>query len=196
MGVSWSVKTGYEDARVLMLGLDNAGKTTILRQMGYGEVQPTIPTIGFNIETLKMPGFNLTIWDIGGQTKVRRLWGAYFKGAHAVIFVVDTEDRERLQEAKREFLQLWQNRLLSDAVFLVLCNKVDKPGTMNAMYVEEVFDLPGEPYSRVAFYDCSAVKNTGLHEAFMWLHTKVQPFLKPEFVSLSQFMHTMIFGKN
>lgn len=72
----WNSITGHSsrDLRILMIGLDNAGKTTLLYKMRLGEVQNTIPTIGFNVETVEYKNLTLTVWDIGGQEKIRQLW--------------------------------------------------------------------------------------------------------------------------
>merc|ERR1711994_794704 len=88
------------EKRILMLGLDAAGKTTIIYKLQLGEVVHTIPTIGFNVETISYKKVNFTVWDVGGQTKIRPLWRHYFENSDAVIFVVDSQDRGRLAEAK------------------------------------------------------------------------------------------------
>eukprot|EP00662_Eupelagonemidae_sp_cell21_P044270 gene44270-1976_t len=89
---SWTSK---RDVRMLMVGLDAAGKTTILYKMKLGESVMTIPTIGFNVETVEYRNFKFTMWDVGGQDKIRKLWRHYFENTNGVIFVVDCNDRER-----------------------------------------------------------------------------------------------------
>ena len=81
-----------------MVSLDAAGKTTILYKMKLGDVVTTIPTIGFNVETLQVKGFDVTIWDVGGGDKIRLLWRQYFQDAQALIFVVDSNDIDRLDD--------------------------------------------------------------------------------------------------
>lgn len=78
----------------MMVGLDAAGKTTVLYQLKLQEVLMTIPTIGFNVETVEYRNIRFTVWDIGGQDKIRSLWKHYFLGAHGVIFVLDSSDRK------------------------------------------------------------------------------------------------------
>ena len=89
-------------AKILMLGLDAAGKTTVLYKLKLNEVVSTIPTIGFNVETVK-PGKNVsfTVWDVGGQDKIRPLWRHYFTGTEGLVFVVDSADKTRFSEGKR-----------------------------------------------------------------------------------------------
>ena len=86
----------------LMLGLDSAGKTTILYSLKLNEIINTIPTIGFNVETLNYKNLNLTIWDIGGQEKIRKLWRHYYNNVDMIIYVVDSNDDGRLEESKNE----------------------------------------------------------------------------------------------
>ena len=97
-----------KDAKVLMVGLDAAGKTTILYKLKLGENVTTIPTIGFNVEGIECPDQNmrLTVWDIGGQDRIRPLWRHYFLNTGAIVFVVDSSDQMRLAEAKEELLKV------------------------------------------------------------------------------------------
>merc|ERR1712154_71057 len=87
------------EMRILMVGLDAAGKTTILYKLKLGEVVTTIPTIGFNVETVEYRNLSFTVWDIGGQDKIRPLWRYYYQGTHALIYVVDSNDRERIDDS-------------------------------------------------------------------------------------------------
>ena len=81
------------EMRILMLGLDNSGKTSILYRLKLGQPKRTVPTIGFNVETLEYKNIAFTVWDVGGQEKLRALWHHYFASAQALIFVVDSSDR-------------------------------------------------------------------------------------------------------
>jgi ADP-ribosylation factor 1/2 len=87
--------------RLLMISLDTAGKTTILYQLKLGEVVTTIPTIGFNVETVEYNGSSLTIWDVGGCDKMKPLWRHYFQNSDAIVFVVDCNDRTRIGQAQQ-----------------------------------------------------------------------------------------------
>merc|ERR1719414_1911262 len=92
---------GKQDMRILMVGLDAAGKTTILYKLKLGEVVTTIPTVGFNVETVEYKNLSFTVWDIGGQDKIRKLWRHYYLGSAGVIFIVDSNDRDRNEDARR-----------------------------------------------------------------------------------------------
>ena len=111
--------------RILMLGLDEGGKTTILYQLKIGEVVKTIPTIGFNAESFEYKGLNLTLWDFGGIDKIRVLWKHYYKDTNVIIFVVDSNDKHRIDEATRELKNVLNEEELIDCPILVLANKQD-----------------------------------------------------------------------
>uniref|UniRef100_A0A6I8P8A6 ARF GTPase 5 n=1 Tax=Ornithorhynchus anatinus TaxID=9258 RepID=A0A6I8P8A6_ORNAN len=131
---------GKKQMRILMVGLDAAGKTTILYKLKLGEIVTTIPTIGFNVETVEYKNICFTVWDVGGQDKIRPLWRHYFQNTQGLIFVVDSNDRERAQESADELQKMLQEDELRDAVLLVFANKQDMP---NAMPVSELTDKLG-----------------------------------------------------
>jgi ADP-ribosylation factor protein 1 len=89
--------------KVVMLGLDAAGKTTILYRLHMGEVLSTVPTVGFNVEKVQYKNVVFTVWDVGGQEKLRPLWKMYLSNSDALIYVVDSLDRERIIDARQEF---------------------------------------------------------------------------------------------
>ncbi|XP_021240088.1 ADP-ribosylation factor 5-like [Numida meleagris] len=133
-----TVKTAH--AVSVAVGLDAAGKTTILYKLKLGEIVTTIPTIGFNVETVEYKNICFTVWDVGGQDKIRPLWRHYFQNTQGLIFVVDSNDRERVQESAEELQKMLQEDELRDAVLLVFANKQDMP---NAMAVSELTDKLG-----------------------------------------------------
>eukprot|EP01084_Bolivina_argentea_P319746 554605_1 len=90
---------GKEEMRIIMVGLDAAGKTTILYKLKLGEVVTTIPTIGFNVETVEYKNISFTTWDVGGRDKIRPLWRHYYQNTHGVIWVIDSNDRERIDDS-------------------------------------------------------------------------------------------------
>jgi ADP-ribosylation factor 1/2 len=92
-----------------------------------GEIVTTIPTIGFNVETVEYKNIQFTVWDVGGQDKIRPLWRHYFQNTQGIIFVVDTNDRERILEAKDELQRMLNEDELRDALLLVFANKQDLP---------------------------------------------------------------------
>ncbi|CAN6450998.1 unnamed protein product [Victoria cruziana] len=109
------------EMRILMVGLDAAGKTTILYKLKLGEIVTTIPTIGFNVETVEYKNVSFTVWDVGGQDKIRPLWRHYFQNTQGLIFVVDSNDKDRIVEARDEL-----HRMLSEvsSLFLSVASKI------------------------------------------------------------------------
>ena len=123
-----------EPTRVLMVGLDNAGKTTILYKLKLGETVTTIPTIGFNVETVEYKNLKFTVWDIGGQESIRQLWKHYYANTDAIIYVIDSNDLKRIKgrasHAKEELHRLLNTEELSNALLLIYANKQDLPNAI------------------------------------------------------------------
>lgn len=116
-----------KETRILILGLDNAGKTTLLYRLKIGEVVTTIPTIGFNVESVTYKNLNFNVWDLGGQTSIRPYWRCYYANTAAVIFVIDSTDIDRLSTASEELAAMLNEEELRDAALLVFANKQDQP---------------------------------------------------------------------
>ncbi|XP_064606876.1 ADP-ribosylation factor 4 [Liolophura sinensis] len=155
--------------RILMVGLDAAGKTTILYKLKLGEIVTTIPTIGFNVETVEYKNINFTVWDVGGQDKIRPLWRHYFQNTQGLIFVVDSNDRERIVEAKEELMKMLSEDELRDAALLVFANKQDLPNAMPAAELTEKLALNQLRNKSWYIQATCATQGTGLYEGLDWL---------------------------
>ncbi|KAF1813079.1 putative ADP-ribosylation factor [Eremomyces bilateralis CBS 781.70] len=173
MGGSWSrimsVIWAKKEIRILILGLDNAGKTTLLYRLKIGEVVSTIPTIGFNVESVTYGKLNFNVWDLGGQTSIRPYWRCYYANTAAVIFVIDSTDLDRLSTAQEELAAMLAEEELRDAALLVFANKQDQPGAKGAGEISEALrlgDLKDRNWSIVA---CSAIDGRGVDEGMDWL---------------------------
>ena len=118
-------RRGLRERRVL--GLDAAGKTTILYKLKLGEIVTTIPTIGFNVETVEYKNISFTVWDVGGQDKIRPLWRHYYQNTQGLIFVVDSNDRDRVDNARDELHRMLNEDELRESILLVFANKQDLP---------------------------------------------------------------------
>uniref|UniRef100_A0A669QDS4 ADP ribosylation factor like GTPase 2 n=1 Tax=Phasianus colchicus TaxID=9054 RepID=A0A669QDS4_PHACC len=116
--------------RGLRRGLDNAGKTTLLKRFNGEDVSGAAPTLGFNIKTLQHRGFTLNVWDVGGQSSLRSYWRNYFESSDGLVWVVDSGDRQRLQLCAKELRALLREERLAGATLLVLANKQDLPGAL------------------------------------------------------------------
>ncbi|KAM6979785.1 ADP-ribosylation factor 4-like [Aplochiton taeniatus] len=157
-----------KDIRIMMVGLDAAGKTTILYKLKLGEVVTTIPTIGFNVETVEYKNISFTVWDVGGQTVIRPLWKHYYTNTQAIIFVVDSNDRERIKEAAEELQSLLEDDQLRGVALLVLANKQDLPRAMSAGDIIEALGLKSLVSPWLVQSTC-APQGTGLVEGLDWL---------------------------
>ena len=158
----------------LMLGLDSAGKTTILYSLKLNEIIQTIPTIGFNVETLNYRNLNLTIWDVGGQEKIRKLWRHYFNNVDMVIYVVDSNDEGRLEESKKELHSLMnEDQLQNIDALLIFSNKMDLPQSLNANIVAEKLEL-SKIHQKWYIQPSCAIHNDGITDGFDWLSKNVK----------------------
>nr|QXF29033.1 Arf1b [Gefionella okellyi] len=157
-----------EPARVLLIGLDAAGKTTLLYKLKLGEVVSTVPTIGFNCEQLKYKNLEMTMWDVGGQTKIRRLWRHYYQNTDIVIFVVDSADRSRIEEAADELHHVLQDDMMRDVKVLVFANKHDMPQAMDASELARGLRLTKLSH-KWHVQTSNAVSGDGLYEGFDWV---------------------------
>ncbi|KAK8156149.1 ADP-ribosylation factor family-domain-containing protein [Phyllosticta citrichinensis] len=178
---------GKKEMRILMVGLDAAGKTTILYKLKLGEIVTTIPTIGFNVETVEYKNIQFTVWDVGGQDKIRPLWRHYFQNTQGIIFVVDSNDRDRIVEAREELQRMLNEDELRDALLLVFANKQDLPPrrdiraqltiSQNAMNAAEITDKLGlHSLRQRAWYIQStcATSGDGLYEGLEWLSNSLR----------------------
>merc|ERR1712038_1574961 len=120
-----SMKRDEREARILVLGLDNAGKTTILKKLSEEDITHIMPTQGFNIKSLVHEGFKLNVWDIGGQKTIRPYWSNYFESSDALVYVIDSSDSRRLEESGQELKELLAEDKLGGVPLLVFANKQD-----------------------------------------------------------------------
>jgi len=165
---------GKKEMRILMVGLDAAGKTTILYKLKLGEIVTTIPTIGFNVETVDYKNISFTVWDVGGQDKIRPLWRHYFQNTQGLIFVVDSNDRERISEAREELNRMLNEDELRDAVLLVFCNKQDLPNALQATDVTQKLGLQSMRNRKWFIQSTCATTGDGLYEGLDWLANELK----------------------
>lgn len=158
-----------KEIRILILGLDNAGKTTLLYRLKIGEVVTTIPTIGFNVESVTYKNLAFNVWDLGGQTSIRPYWRCYYANTAAVVFVVDSTDVERLGSAADELRAMLDEEELRDSALLVFANKQDSPGAKGAGEISEVLRLGELKDRNWSIVGCSAVTGKGVTEGMDWL---------------------------
>lgn len=152
-----------------MLGLDGSGKTTLLYKLKCNESVWTMQTVGFNVESLDTDrgSLGITLWDIGGQRMMRPYWKHFYTDAHGVLFVVDSWDQKRLEEARKELHRALRYESLRGIPLVVLANKQDLAGALSAGALCEKLDLRRVCEGRAWFIQpCSAATGVGLQEGF------------------------------
>lgn len=158
-----------KEMRILMLGLDNAGKTTIVKKIMGEDVNTVSPTLGFIIKTIDYEGYKLNIWDVGGQKTLRSYWRNYFEKTDALIWVVDATDRLRIEDCRDELAGLLQEERLSGASLLVFANKTDVEGCMTEQEILTALDLNSIRTHRWEVLRCSAMTGKNLKEGLAWV---------------------------
>ncbi|CAN6242895.1 unnamed protein product [Urochloa humidicola] len=157
------------EMRVVMLGLDAAGKTTILYRLHMGEVLSTVPTVGFNVEKVQYKNVVFTVWDVGGQEKLRSLWKMYLSNSDALIYVVDSLDRDRIGDVRQEFQTIIKDPLMANSIILVLANKQDLRGAMSTDEVSEGLGLHDLRNRIWHVQGTCALRGEGLYDGLDWL---------------------------
>jgi len=165
---------GKQEMRILMVGLDAAGKTTILYKLKLGEVVTTIPTIGFNVETVEYKNLSFTVWDVGGQDKIRPLWRHYYQGTNGLIYVVDSNDRDRIEDAREELSKMLNEDEMREAALLVFANKQDLPNSMTTAEITEKLGLHAVRNRHWFVQSACATAGDGLYEGLDWLSRTLQ----------------------
>ncbi|XP_061693451.1 ADP-ribosylation factor-like protein 11 [Syngnathoides biaculeatus] len=163
MGLTQSSKS----PQVILMGLDSAGKTTLLARLLSGKVMDTTPTIGFNVGTFDLDKrTSLTVWDVGGQKSMRPNWRFYLDDCKALVFVVDSSDPSRMPEARKALKKVLKEEKLRGIPLMVLSNKVDQPDTMTVQEISDRLGMSNYPQLQWEIQACSALKGMGLHQAF------------------------------
>ncbi|KAI9014743.1 ADP-ribosylation factor family-domain-containing protein [Gaertneriomyces semiglobifer] len=175
--------TQKEEFYVIILGLDNAGKTTLLERIKT-TFNPTpglspdkiAPTVGLNIGKIELNKTRLNFWDLGGQRELHSIWEKYYSEAHAVVFVVDATDAERVEEVKTAFESVITNEKLEGLPVLMVANKQDVPSALKVHEIKEIFNpiavRLGARDSKVL--PVSALRGDGIQEAVDWLFIRLQ----------------------
>ncbi|KAM3449412.1 hypothetical protein MY3296_006957 [Beauveria thailandica] len=158
-----------KEMRILMLGLDNAGKTTIVKKILNEDVHTVSPTLGFIIKTIDYDGYKLNIWDVGGQKTLRSYWRNYFEKTDALIWVVDSTDRLRIEDCREELHGLLQEERLAGACLLIFANKTDVDGCMTEAEILQALRLDEIRTHQWHILQCSAMTGKNLKEGLAWV---------------------------
>jgi len=166
------MKKDEKEARILMLGLDNAGKTTILKKLSEEDITHIMPTQGFNIKSLVQDSFKLNVWDIGGQKAIRPYWSNYFESSDALVYVIDSSDRRRLEESGTELAELLAEDKLGGIPLLIFANKQDLLQAVPADEITKQLNLDKIKDRTWHIQAASAKNGDGLQEGMEWLVEK------------------------
>ena len=166
-------------AKILMLGLDAAGKTTVLYKLKLNETVSTIPTIGFNVETVSpVKNVSFTVWDVGGQDKIRPLWRHYFVGCEGLIYVVDSSDKTRFAEAQNELDWILDSDEMAGVPLVILANKQDLPQAASPADLSMKLGIDKVRNRKWHIQGTSALSGEGVLEAMQELSRLVREFQK------------------
>ncbi|CAB1441590.1 unnamed protein product [Pleuronectes platessa] len=161
--------TPDQEVRILLLGLDNGGKTTLLKQLASEDISHITPTQGFNIKSVQSQGFKLNVWDIGGQRKIRPYWRNYFENTDVLIYVIDSADRKRFEETGQELAELLDEEKLSGVPVLIFANKQDLLTAAPASEIAEGLNLHTIRDRMWQIQSCSALTGEGVQEGMNWV---------------------------
>lgn len=170
--------------QIVMVGLEGTGKTTLLYRLKFGQYTQSIPTIGFNCEKIEVTegqasGVNFTIWDIGGKDNMRPLWKSYLRSADGILFVVDSSDREGMEEARMELMKLVKTQNPHNLPTLVVANKQDLPASMSPEEVERAVGVNELSSSHPCqLLPSCAVTGEGLPEAMDVMYEMIKKWKK------------------
>lgn len=165
----WFMLFPAKEYKIVIVGLDNAGKTTTLYKLHLGEVVTTHPTVGSNVEELVYKNIRFEVWDLGGQDRLRTSWTTYYRGTHAVIVVIDSTDRARISIMKDELFRLLPNEDLQQSVVLVFANKQDLKDAMTPAEITDALSLHSIKNHDWHIQACSALTGDGLYDGLGWI---------------------------
>ncbi|XP_019329388.1 PREDICTED: ADP-ribosylation factor-like protein 3 isoform X1 [Aptenodytes forsteri] len=151
-----------QELRIVLLGLDNAGKTTLLKRLASEEVSTITPTQGFNIKSVHSHGFKLNVWDIGGQRSIRPYWRKYLGSTDLLIYVIDSADQKRFEETGQELAELTEESSLTGVPLLVFANKQDLVTAAPTAEIAEGLSLHTYRDREWQIQACSALSGEGV----------------------------------
>lgn len=174
MGTWFAKHFKKKDYNILIIGLENAGKSSIVQRLMKkdGELEQTVPTIGSQVKEVTFNKLHMVLWDVGGQKDQRNTWKHYYVGTNALVFVVDSADSSKFEESSKEFSKVIEDQYISGIPCLILGNKSDLEGAADEAELTTYFDILKYGKERKISFRmqiCSALTGKGLQEGFTWL---------------------------
>jgi len=170
----WSLLFSSTEYKVVVIGLNNAGKTTTVYKLLLGEVVVTTPTIGSNVEEIQYKNLKFQMWDLGGQENLRKTWTTYYEGAHAIVLVIDSTDVDRIPLAREELDKLLAMESTKSSALLVYANKQDLKGALQPAEISDALGLSGIKDHDWTIQGCCALTGEGLYEGLDWVVAKIK----------------------
>ncbi|KAI1717306.1 ADP-ribosylation factor family domain-containing protein [Ditylenchus destructor] len=167
------------ELRILLLGLDNAGKTTILKKLASEDVTHITPTQGFNIKSVMADDVKLNVWDIGGQRKIRPYWKNYFDNTDVLIYVIDSSDKKRFDETALELSELLEEEKLRRVPVLIFANKQDLLTAAKASEIADGLQLIKIRDRSWQIQACSALSGEGIKDGMEWISKNIKNGQRP-----------------
>ena len=155
--------------KIIILGMQNAGKTTILYRLSLGQLVKTTPTIGSNVEELTYNNVKFQAWDLGGQESTRSVWDVYYMNTDAIVYVIDSQDEEYFEESKAQFHKLLSHPNLKNTLILIFANKQDLPRAKSVEQLIRDYEFDKIKSHIWHIQACSAKKGEGMITGIKWL---------------------------
>ncbi|WVZ57175.1 hypothetical protein U9M48_007594 [Paspalum notatum var. saurae] len=183
----WKYVFTKDEFRVLILGVDKAGKTTLLEKLKSmylnGEGLPpdrVVPTVGLNIGRIEDANAKLVFWDLGGQVGLRTIWEKYYEEAHAIVYVIDAATASSFEDSKSALEKVIRHEHLKGAPLLIVANKQDLPGVIDDEELAKFLHLKELDERPYMFQAVSAYNGRGIKSGINWLVEQMEKSKRTE----------------